>query len=175
MRNNWLMLVALLAACSGGEASDESAAPATVVREGTTSSTRTDSSEAATRSAATAPDTSEVVVPPTELVREIYSYSFTRASRDPFRAMVSVAVEEGPELLDLQLVSIIFNRTEPRLSLATFRDLGNKRQYYVRPGDRIGRLTVTSVESTEATLRVTDFGTIREHTYSLSRAEDGTP
>ncbi len=170
MRNNWLMLVALLAACGGGDAetTDQTAPPAAA------SVTGIDSASGAAATPAQAAPDSETIVPPTELVRETYSYSFTRASRDPFRGMTSVAVEEGPELLDLQLVSIIFNRSEPRLSLATFRDLGNKRQYYVRPGDRIGRLTVSSVESTEATLRVNDFGTIREHTYSLSRAEDGT-
>ena len=82
---------------------------------------------------------------------------------------------EGPELPDLRLVSIVYNHTDPSMSLATFQDVGNKKRYNVRPGDRIGRLVVADIELSEATLRVNDYGTVREQTYSLARGEDGNP
>lgn len=118
-------------------------------------------------------DTGKVAAP-ADLVRETYGYSFTRAARDPFRGL-TVAAVEGPELPDMRLVSVIYNHTDPKMSVAVFRDIGNKKQYNVHPGDRIGRLVVVSININEATLRVNDFGTTRDQTYSLNRAEDGNP
>ncbi len=37
---------------------------------------------------------------------------------------------------------------------------------------RIGRLLVASVQATDVVLRMNDFGTVREQTYSLRKTED---
>jgi hypothetical protein len=59
--------------------------------------------------------------------------------------------------------------------VAVFRDAGNNKRYTVGMGDRIGRLSVVRIEEGTATLRMNDFGTYRDQTYSLRRSEDGTP
>ena len=60
----------------------------------------------------------------------------------------------------------------PANSVATFRDIGSTKRYNVSPGDRIGRLLVASVQATDVVLRMNDFGTVREQTYSLRKTED---
>ena len=103
------------------------------------------------------------------LLRE--SYSYRGGGRDPFRSVINVAVS-GPELPDLSLVGVIYDPANARNSVATFRDAGSNRRYNVSPGQSIGRLFVADVSSTSATLRMNDFGVIREQTYSLRTREN---
>lgn len=103
------------------------------------------------------------------LMRE--SYNYQGGGRDPFRSVINVAVS-GPELPDLALVGVIYDARNSRNSLATFRETGSNRRYNVSPGQSIGRLFVADVSSTSATLRMNDFGVIREQTYSLRTREN---
>jgi hypothetical protein len=106
------------------------------------------------------------------LLREVYDWR--GGGRDPFRPLL-VAQAGGPELVDLMLTSVLFQPSDPSRSVAIFRDAGNNKRYTVGPGDRIGRLTVVRISEGTATLRMNDFGTFRDQTYSLRRSEDGTP
>lgn len=103
------------------------------------------------------------------LLRE--SYNYRGGGRDPFRSVINVAVS-GPELPDLALVGVIYDAGNSRNSVATFRDAGSNRRYNVSPGQSIGRLFVAEVQPTSATLRMNDFGVIREQTYSLRTREN---
>ena len=103
------------------------------------------------------------------LLRE--SFSYEGYGRDPFKSMVGAA-QRGPELPDLKLVAIYYDEGNPDNSVAVFRDNGNTRRYSVRPGQRIGRLWVGGLTRATVTLRLEDFGTVREQTYSLRPTED---
>lgn len=103
------------------------------------------------------------------LMRETYSYQ--GAARDPFRSVLGI-VQRGPELPDLRLTAIFYDDRDPGNSIGVFRDVGSNRRYDVHPGQRIGRIYVASVGPKDVTLRLDDFGTVREQTYSLRRAED---
>ena len=83
--------------------------------------------------------------------------------------MVTVAAS-GPELPDLELSSVLYNTNDPSRSVAMFREKGSNRIHTVNPGQTIGgRLIVASIGPSTATLRMNDFGTIREQTYTLRR------
>lgn len=103
------------------------------------------------------------------LLRE--SFGYDGFGRDPFKSMVG-ARQSGPELPDLKLVAIYYDEGNPDNSVAVFRDNGNTRRYSVRPGQRIGRLWVGGLTRATVTLRLEDFGTVREQTYSLRPTED---
>lgn len=106
------------------------------------------------------------------LQRETYAYQ--GATRDPFRSVLAAA-QRGPELPDLRLTAIFYDAQDPGNSISVFRDAGNNRRYDVRPGQRIGRIYVASVTQKDVTLRLDDFGTVREQTYSLRKPEDEKP
>jgi hypothetical protein len=106
------------------------------------------------------------------LLREVYRWD--PAPRDPFRPMF-VSELTGPELPDLLLSSVIYQRSDPSRSIAIFQDRGSSKRYSVSPGQRIGRLTVVEIGPGTATLRMNDFGTLRDQTYHVRRSEDGTP
>jgi hypothetical protein len=168
----WLVLAALAIACGGGAEGDASADSAAAV-EG-------DAATAASAPAATpaaAPLSTPVIdtaaaAGERPLLREVYGWQ--GGGRDPFRSMVTTA-STGPELPDLTLVAIIYDRGNPSNSLAMFRETGSNRRFSVGPGQSIGRLTVAAVRPNSATLRLNDFGTVREQTYSLRQTEDEAP
>lgn len=163
-----LLLGLALAACGGG-AEPEAAPPPDV-----------DDVPAAPAAAAGAPAGPVVVQVAFDtaaargerpLLREVYYWR--GSGRDPFRPLM-VAESGGPELVDLTLTSVVYQPSDPTRSVAIFRDGGNGKRYTVGPGDRIGRLYVVSIRDGVATLRMNDFGTYRDQTYSLRRSEDGT-
>jgi hypothetical protein len=167
-----LVLVALVAACGGGknptEIADSTNAAQLAADEATAATAK--------QAAATPVVKAEPIVLDTAglagdhpLLRETFGYDV--ASRDPFRAVISLEAR-GPELPDLRLVGIMYDERSPANSVATFRDIGSSKRYNVRPGDRIGRLLVASVQATDVVLRMNDFGTVREQTYSLRKTED---
>lgn len=107
------------------------------------------------------------------LVRETYRYEST-GLRDPFKPYVE-QVDHGPELADLRLVALLYDAGDPNGSIATFRDIGNDHRYTVSPGQRLGRISVVSVTASTVKLRMDDFGTMRDQTYSLRKPEDQKP
>lgn len=173
MCNNtrFLLLGLLLTGCGGGAADATPEAGAIVPLEEPTApviATAADDSVAVV----TAPFDTAAARGERPLLREVYGWR--GGGRDPFRPLV-VAEAGGPELVDLMLTSVLYQPSDPSRSVAIFRDAGNNKRYTVGPGDRIGRLSVVSVGEGTATLRMNDFGTYRDQTYSLRRSEDGTP
>jgi len=106
------------------------------------------------------------------LMREAYAWD--PAPRDPFRPLFVMA-GGGPELPDLVLTSVIQAPSDPSKSIAVFQDRGSNRRYTVSPGQRIGRMTVVEIAQGSVTLRMNDYGTIRDQTYHVRQSEDGTP
>lgn len=170
-----LLLVALVAACGGG--GDAAAIADSTAKAQAAAAEEATATAATTKQAAPKPVVKAVpIVLDTAglagdhpLLRESFGYDV--ASRDPFRAVISLEAR-GPELPDLRLVGIMYDERSPANSVATFRDIGSSKRYNVRPGDRIGRLLVASVQATDVVLRMNDFGTVREQTYSLRKTED---
>lgn len=107
------------------------------------------------------------------LVRETYRYE-SATLRDPFKPYVE-QVDHGPELADLRLVALLYDARDPSGSIATFRDIANDHRYTVSPGQRLGRISVVSVTGNTVKLRMDDFGTMRDQTYSLRKPEDQKP
>lgn len=103
------------------------------------------------------------------LLRESFSYS--GSSRDPFRSMITTTVS-GPALTDLVLTAVLYDERNSRNSVAIFRENGSNRRHTVHPGERIGRLYVSGMTRVTATLRLDDYGNVREQTYSLRPMED---
>lgn len=103
------------------------------------------------------------------LMRETFSYQ--GSGRDPFRSMITTAVS-GPALADMVLTAVLYDERNASNSVAVFRENGSNRRFTVNPGDRIGRLYVAGMTRTTATLRLDDYGTVREQTYSLRPTED---
>lgn len=168
-----LLLVALSVACGGG--GDEAAAIADSIANAPDSVALANAARRA--QAGQAPATgialdTVALAGDQPLLRESFGYSV--ASRDPFKAVISFETA-GPELGDLRLTGILFDVRSPSNSIATFRDIGSSKRYNVRPGDRIGRLLVASVQSQDVVLRMNDFGTVRDQTYSLRKTEDELP
>lgn len=166
----WLVLAALGMACGGG-ASGDAAKPdsAATAAEGTATPAAAPADPAAPASAPTGPIDTAAAAGERPLLREVYGWQ--GGGRDPFRSMLTVA-NNGPELPDLTLVAIIYDRSNPSNSLALFRENGSNRRFSVGPGQNIGRLTVAAVRPNSATLRLNDFGAVREQTYSLRQTED---
>lgn len=107
------------------------------------------------------------------LVRETYQYE-SASLHDPFKPYV-IQLDRGPELADLRLVALLYDPNDASASIATFRDIGNDRRYTVSPGQRIGRISVVGVTGNTVQLRLDDFGTMRDQTYSLRKPEDQKP
>lgn len=171
--SRFFLLGLMLVACGGGAATDATEPdPALAIEEGTPPP-----AAPATDSVAPTPRTTEAFDTAAArgerpLLREVYGWR--GGGRDPFRPLVTTQAG-GPELVDLVLTSVLYQQSDPSRSVAIFRDTGNNQRYTVGAGDRIGRLTVVSITNGTATLRMNDFGTYRDQTYSLRRSEDGTP
>lgn len=166
-----LLLGLLLAGCGGGGDATEATEPDPALR----------LEEPTTVAPPAAAPVATVVAEPFDtgaargerpLLREVYGWR--GGGRDPFRPLV-VAQAGGPELVDLVLTSVLYQPSDPSRSVAIFRDTGNNKRYTVNVGDRIGRLSVVGISEGTATLRMNDFGTTRDQTYSLRRSEDGNP
>jgi hypothetical protein len=170
-----LLLAGVAMGCGGGgeaaPSAEDSAADAALAATAAANAARRNAGPAGANSTALVLDTA-ALAGDAPLMRETFGYDV--ASRDPFRAVLSFE-SSGPELPDLRLVGILYDEGSPSNSVATFRDIGSSKRYNVRPGDRIGRLLVASVQSKDVVLRMNDFGTVREQTYSLRKTEDEAP
>lgn len=167
-----LLLASVATACGGGgdvaPSAADSAADAALAEATAANAARRKAGPAGQDAGAMVLDTA-ALAGNAPLMRETFGYDV--ASRDPFRAVISFE-SSGPEFPDLRLVGILYDEGSPANSVATFRDIGSSKRYNVRPGDRIGRLLVASVQSKDVVLRMNDFGTVREQTYSLRKTED---
>lgn len=175
MRNRVILAVSalLLAACGGGTKGTPLAAPAVNADSLAKDST---AKAAAAKKLATGPRHAFDTVAAAgmrPLVRETYRYE-SATLRDPFKPYVE-QVDHGPDLADLRLVALLYDARDPSGSIATFRDIGNDHRYTVSPGQRLGRISVVSVTASTVKLRMDDFGTMRDQTYSLRKPEDQKP
>lgn len=174
MRNSsrLLLLGLFVAACGGGDATEATDTPPVSIEEPTTPAPAATTTAAQTVTVAPEPFDTAAARGERPLLREVYGWR--GGGRDPFRPLV-VEQTGGPEMVDLVLTSVLYQRNDPSRSVAIFRDSGNNKRYTVGVGDRIGRLAVVSIQEGTATLRMNDFGTSRDQTYSLRRSEDGNP
>lgn len=162
-----LVLAALLIGCGGG--GDTAATPDTAAEAGAPAAAATDTTPPGPPPVAFDTAAARGERP---LMRETYAWD--PAPRDPFRPLFVMA-GGGPELPDLVLTSVIQAPSDPDKSIAVFQDRGSNRRYTVSPGQRIGRLTVVDIAQSTVTLRMNDYGTIRDQTYHVRQSEDGTP
>lgn len=155
-----LLAVALISACGGGTATDVEEVE---LGSATTPTAAADSSvqPVAAPAATPAADSLEAIQP---LVRETYAWS--GGGRDPFRPLISLD-RSGPEFPDLQLTGVVYSDSDPSASIAMFKESGSTRRHTVSPGDMIGRLYVARIQPGSVTMRMNDFGTVREQTYTL--------
>ncbi len=160
-----LFLAALLIGCGGG--ADAAATPDSAATTGAAAATDTTPPGPAPIAFDTAAARGE-----RPLMRETYAWD--PAPRDPFKPLF-VADMSGPELPDLVLTSVIEQPSDPSKSIAIFQDRGSSRRFTVSPGQRIGRLTVVEISAGAVTLRMNDYGTIRDETYHVRQLEGGTP
>jgi hypothetical protein len=99
------------------------------------------------------------------------SFSYTGGSRDPFASLLN-ASRVGPELPDLVLVAIYYDTRNPNGSVVVLREKVGNRKYNLRPGDRLGRMRVSTVGPKDVTFSIDDFGTERQETVSLRKQEE---
>lgn len=99
------------------------------------------------------------------------SFSYGGGSRDPFVSLLSTS-RVGPELPDLILVAIYYDTRSPSSSVVVLREKVGSRKYNLRPGDRLGRMRLTSVRPKDVTFSIDDFGTERQETVSLRKQEE---
>ncbi len=166
-----MLAAALLAACGGGAADAGTTATDPSIDEPATPAAAQAATDTVAAPVAIAFDTA-AARGERPLLREVYRWD--AAPRDPFRP-VFVLEGSGPELPDLVLSSVIHDPNVASKSIATFSDRGSSKRYVVGLGERIGRLTVVEITGESVTLRMNDFGTIRDQTYHVRRSEDGTP
>lgn len=165
-----LLPLILLLACGGG---GEATPPATPAADSTPAA-----KPAASATTAAAASVQQVAFDTAAaagerpLRRERYSYQ--GSARDPFRPLLVVG-DLGPELPNLRLIGILYDATQPDRSVAQFRENGSNRRYSWHPGERFGRITVTSMTDNSVTLRMDDFGVTRSQTYTLRKTDGETP
>ena len=119
---------------------------------------------ASTATASTAPITAEAM-PDRE------NFAYTGGSRDPFASLLKSA-RLGPELPDLILVAIYYDTRNPGSSVVVLREKVGTRKYNLRPGDRLGRIQLSSVRPKDVVFTIDDFGTERQETLTLKKQEE---
>jgi hypothetical protein len=176
-----LALLTLTIGCGGedGEAKQAGMAPASEVAEApidsaaaptaTSAPAAHDSAAPAMAQPAGAGATEAQPEEDTSLGRE--SFSYTGGARDPFQSLL-LSSRVGPELPDLTLVAIYYDTRNPGNSVIVMREKISAKRYKLRPGDRIGRIRVSSVRPKDVTFTIDDFGTERQETLSLRKQED---
>lgn len=168
------LLLAVLAGCGGGsDGAAQDTAPAAAVA-GLEEETGGGPAAAkpAAASATVKIDPSLIPEPGAPLVRETYDY--IGGSRDPF-ASVLEGVSIGPELADLDVVSITMVLQDQPASVAVLRDRTNGKRYTVREGERLGRARVADIRPKDVSFTIDDYGTQRRVTLALRKREDITP
>lgn len=100
--------------------------------------------------------------------REVFRYD--RSGRpDPFRSLLT-AEELGYRVEDMQLTGVIFS-PDARRSVAVLSDAVSGRRFRLRVGERIGGITVTSIQPRRVDLVVNEFGVVRRESLQLKRPE----
>ena len=77
-----------------------------------------------------------------------------------------------PLLSELRLTSVAFDRSTGN-SVAILRDLGNKMQYRVRAGERLGRARVARILPKSVVVTIEELGYSRQETLALTDSTTG--
>jgi len=107
--------------------------------------------------------------PSSSLQREVFAYE--GGGRDPFLSLLKSG-DVRPLINDLRLTTIVYDGRFAARSVATLRDITNRKIYRVKTGDIVGRLKVTQIRPREVVFTVQEFGFERQETLSLSRQEE---
>jgi hypothetical protein len=162
-----LLGLLVLAGCGGGQAATNPAASAAAVEEdapaAATAAQKTDSVKTV------AIDSSLIPEPGQEIPRE--SFNYRGGTRDPFKSLLE-GRSVGPELGDLDLVSVAHFARDPKSSSAVLWDRVNLKQYTAHEGERIGRARVVSISQRSVEFTIDDFGTQRNVTLVIRKRED---
>jgi hypothetical protein len=98
--------------------------------------------------------------------REVFRYD-RRGRPDPFRPLLT-AVDLGFRVDELRLVGVVYN-PNPRLALAVFAPNDSSPRLRLRVGQRVGNITVTSIQPRAVQVRVDELGASRVETIALRR------
>lgn len=98
--------------------------------------------------------------------REVFRYD-RRGRPDPFRPLLT-AVDLGFRVDELRLVGVVYN-PNPRQSLAVFAPNDSSPRLRLKVGQRVGNITVTSIQPRAVQVRVDELGTSRVETIALRR------
>lgn len=125
---------------------------------------------AAARPAAAAPaDSGAVALPDAEVYRrEVFRYPGAGGRPDPFYPLLS-SEELGVRVQDLTLVGIVYSG-DPRASVATFTLPADGQRVRLRTGQRLGSVTVLSIQPRRVDVREDEMGVSRVYSLELQRA-----
>lgn len=167
-----LLLLAALTGCGGGGAAGTAAGakavdPTAGVEDVTSAAKK---GQAAKPAPKPAPKIDESMIPEPGMPLARESYSYTGGRRDPFLSVLETA-NSGPELPDLDLVTIVYVERAPATSAAVLHDRISGKRYTVREGDRLGRMRIASIRPKDVTFTIDDYGTERQETLTLRKLE----
>lgn len=127
----------------------------------------------AARPAANAPAPAEAapgtaVLPETDLYRrEVFRYQ-AGGRPDPFRPLLT-GDDMGVRVQDLRLVGIVYS-SNPRASMAVFTLPTDSTRVRLRPGQRLGAVTVVAVHPRRVDVREDALGVSRVYSLELQRS-----
>ncbi|HEX2078780.1 MAG TPA: hypothetical protein VHG08_13750 [Longimicrobium sp.] len=123
------------------------------------------------RPAAAPPPREPVSLPEAEVYRrEVFRYQ-AGGRPDPFQPLLS-GEEIGVRVQDLTLVGIVYSGN-PRASVATFTLPDTAQRVRLRVGQRLGSVTVLSIQPRQVQVREDEMGVSRVYTLELQRTRRG--
>jgi hypothetical protein len=129
---------------------------------------RAEAQAAAARPAGAAPP-AQVALPEGEVYRrEVFGYPGAGGRPDPFQPLLN-SDEMGVRVQDLTLVGIVYSG-DPRSSVATFTLPNNAQRVRLRVGQRLGSVTVVSIQPRRVDVREDEMGVSRVYPLELQRA-----
>ena len=159
-----LLSLLVVIGCGGGQAA---ANPATGVEEDAPA--KPAAAQTTTQSKPMTIDSALIPEPGQDIPRENFNYR--GGTRDPFKSLLE-GRSVGPELADLDLVSVAHFPRDPKSSSAVLWDRVNAKQYTAREGERVGRARVVSITQRSVEFSIDDFGTQRSVTLVIRKRED---
>jgi hypothetical protein len=101
--------------------------------------------------------------------REFFWYEGA-GRRDPFQPLLDLDLrDEGPRFDTLVLTGIFVGDGGPGMVVVEDEQ---RKGYFLKPGDRVGRASLVEIRSDHAVFDVHDFGVSRRDTLRLQRPED---
>jgi hypothetical protein len=125
--------------------------------------------QAAAARPAAAPAPAAATLPEGEVYRrEVFRYPAAGGRPDPFQPLLR-GEEIGVRVQDLKLVGIVYSG-DPRASVATFTLPDSAQRVRLRVGQRLGSVTVLSIQPRRVDVREDEMGVSRVYQLELQRA-----